>query len=177
MYVLLNGAFGIGKTTVARALRRELPGAAIFDPEWVGFVLRRLPAYASSDYQHLPAWRRLAVLGARAFGVGRRIVIVPMAFSEIRYLDEVRAPLAASGRPVLHFCLVAPLEVVRARLASRGESLGDPRREWVHRRAAECCRAHDRAEFAIRVPAAEATPQEIAAGLAARIARATAGSF
>lgn len=60
MYVLLNGAFGVGKTTVAHELSRQLPGAAIFDPEWIGFVLRRLPGYARSDYQHLASWRRLS---------------------------------------------------------------------------------------------------------------------
>ncbi len=36
MYVLLNGAFGVGKSTVARDLQQQLPNSLIFDPEWVG---------------------------------------------------------------------------------------------------------------------------------------------
>jgi hypothetical protein len=35
MYALLNG---VGKSHVARELRRSLPGSAIADPEWVGFL-------------------------------------------------------------------------------------------------------------------------------------------
>jgi len=163
VYLLLNGSFGVGKTTVARELRERLPGSAIFDPEWVGFALRRTPGYAASDYQQLAIWRRLSVWGARAFGSLHRIVIVPMAFSERAVLDEVCAGLAASGRPVLHFCLTAPLEVVRARLAGRGEPADDPRWGWVHRRAAECCRAHESRDFAVHVPAGDATPADIAA--------------
>ena len=44
MYVLINGAFGIGKSAVARELRTLLPGSVIFDPEWPGYALRRVPS-------------------------------------------------------------------------------------------------------------------------------------
>lgn len=173
MYVLVNGAFGVGKTTVARELRRRLPGSVVFDPERLGLVLRRLPGYDRSDFQHLRTWRRLTVLCGHALGATRRTVIVPMAFSEPAYLAQVRAGLAARGRPVLHFCLTAPLDVVRERLAQRGEPADDPRWSWVHRRAAECCRAHERPEFAIQVPAEAASPARIAADLATRVLAAT----
>lgn len=169
MYVLLNGAFGVGKTTVGRELRRLLPGAVIFDPEWVGLVLRRLPGYARSDFQHLAPWRRLSILGAQSFGAVRHTVIIPMAFSEHRYLEEVRSALASSSRPVLHFCLTAPLDVVQARLATRGEPAHDPTWAWVHRRAAECCLAHESPDFATHVPTAQLSPEDVAADLARRI--------
>src|SRR5437667_342963 len=45
MLIFLNGAFGIGKSTVARDVRRQLPKTVIFDPERIGFVLRRLPRW------------------------------------------------------------------------------------------------------------------------------------
>jgi hypothetical protein len=169
MYVLLNGAFGIGKSTVALELRQLLPRATVFDPEWVGLVLMRLPGYAKSDFQHLASWRRLSVLGARAFGTVSQTVIVPMAFSELGYLDEVRSGLARFGRPVLHFCLTAPLDVVQHRLASRGEPAHDPKWAWVHRRAEECCKAHARTSFAKHVPAAQAHPEELAAEIAHQV--------
>jgi predicted kinase len=175
VYVLLNGTFGVGKTTVARELRTLLPGSAVFDPEWVGFVLRRLPGYARSDFQHLAAWRRLSVLGARLFGALRGTVIVPMAFSELAYLEAMRSALAASGRPVLHFCLTASLEVVRARLALRGVTPHDPGWDWVQRRAAECCRAHESPAFGVHVPTAHASAREVAVDLARRIRAGGAG--
>lgn len=100
------------------------------------------------------------------------MVIVPMAFSEPRYLEEVRAGLGAGGRRVLHFCLTAPLAVVQARLTARGEPDVE-RNAWVHRRAEECCRAHLRPEFAVHVPTEHAPSDVIAAGLAKRIAEAS----
>jgi hypothetical protein len=40
--LLLNGAFGIGKTTVARVLVRRLPCAVLLDPELLGIALQRV---------------------------------------------------------------------------------------------------------------------------------------
>jgi hypothetical protein len=37
--VWLDGAFGAGRTTRAGLLRDALPGARLFDPEYVGFLL------------------------------------------------------------------------------------------------------------------------------------------
>lgn len=169
MFVLINGAFGVGKSTVARELRSLVPGSVIFDPEWIGFALQRLRGRRISDFQDLASWRRLTVRGARCVGAVRTHVIIPMAFSNSDYLEEVRAGLAESGRPVHHFCLVAPIDVVRERLASRGEPLGDPKWSWVHRRAAECCEAHRSFAFAAHVPADKQPPNLIAAQLAALI--------
>jgi hypothetical protein len=38
MVLLLNGAFGIGKTTVSRLLVARSPRAVVFDPEWMGIL-------------------------------------------------------------------------------------------------------------------------------------------
>ena len=51
MFVLINGAFGIGKSTVARELRSLLPRSVIFDPEWVGLALQRMPGSKPSDFR------------------------------------------------------------------------------------------------------------------------------
>jgi predicted kinase len=169
MYILLNGAFGVGKSTVARELQLFLPRAAIFDSEWIGFVLHRLPGGRVSDFQHLAVWRYLTVRGARLVGRFRSPVIIPMTFSELAYLEEVRSGLARSNRPVLHFCLMAPLEVIRERLALRGELSDDPRYAWVHRRAAECCVAHRAKDFSIHLSTETRSPAAIAAALAERI--------
>jgi len=166
IYVLVNGAFGIGKTSVAKELRLQLPDAVTLDPERIGFILQRLPGYSRSDFQDLPAWRRLTVASAWVLGCLRRIVVIPMAISELAYLDEIRTGLAATGRPVLHYCLVAPLAEVRRRLASRGEAYDDPRWAWVYRRAAECCDVHAGVEFRKHVRAADRSPRDIASEIA-----------
>ena len=50
--VWLGGTFGAGKTTTGRLLVERAPGLRLFDPEWVGFLLReskRLLAQEKSD--------------------------------------------------------------------------------------------------------------------------------
>lgn len=173
MVVFLNGAFGIGKTSVARRLRRQLPGSAIYDPELAGLVLRRLPSWiplegrGTDDFQDLAAWRRASVLGIRAVRALRRTVIVPMAFSRLDYLHEVLQGVGRFDAEVRHFCLVAPLPVVLERIARRGGDLAQL--GWQLRRAGECCAAHGSAGFAEHVSAEDGTPDQIAAEIAARI--------
>jgi AAA domain len=170
--VLLNGAFGIGKTTVARRLRDRLPRSAVFDPERIGFVLQRLPAWipldgrGTDDFQDLALWRRATVRGIRAARAWRRTVIVPMAFSNLAYLDEVRSGVAAFDADVRHFCLVAPLPVVLHRQSQRD---GGRMHAWQVRRAAECCVAHEDKAFAEHVNAEHRDATALAADIAGRL--------
>jgi predicted kinase len=169
MYIMINGAFGVGKTTVARELRNLLPGSCIFDPEKIGVGMMYLPGYRASDFQHLRSWRKLALFGARLAGRLHNTVIIPMAFSEVQYLHEVKVGIASPTRPVLHFCLTAPLAVVESRLAARGEIKGEPAWEWVYRRAAECCVAHENAAFAVQLPTEHLQPRAVAEEVLAQV--------
>ena len=172
MFVLINGAFGVGKSAVARELRALLPGSVIYDPEPVGVALQRLVRPRPSDFQDLPSWRRLTVAAARGIATLRTPVIIPMTFSNVDYLAEIQRGLAKSDRTLLHFCLTAPLDVVRERLRHRGEHAEDPRWSWVHRRAAECCVAHQSASFGTHVPTESRPSSAVAADLAARVGQA-----
>jgi chloramphenicol 3-O-phosphotransferase len=165
MILLLNGAFGIGKTTVARRLRSRLPGSAVFDPEWVGLALRLLSPTVE-DYQDLPAWRRLTVAGVRAMRAFRRTVIVPMAFTNLAYLNEIRGGAGRADPDVRHLCLVAPLEVVEERLSLRS---GGKIPAWQLRRARDCCAVHGDPAFAEQVPTDARDPDEIASEIAERL--------
>lgn len=147
MILFLNGAFGIGKTTVARALVERLPRAVLFDPEPLGIVLQRIRRV--DDFQDLALWRRLTVLGLRLTRLFRPNVVVPMAISNPAYLAELRDGASRFEPRVLHVCLVAPFEVVRERLRRRGVDAG----EWVLRRARECCDVHGEPRFAVQVDA------------------------
>ena len=159
MIVLLNGAFGIGKTTVARAVVRRMPRALLFDPEWIGIPLQRIARLFGrtvDDFQDLRLWRRLTVFGLRIARLVSPNVIVPMAFSNAAYLREIRDGVRSFDEHVVHLCLVAPLDVVRARLLQRGAG------SWEYRRASECCAAHRSREFAEQISAADRDPAEIA---------------
>jgi len=154
MIVLINGSFGVGKTTIAKLLRHSLPGSAIYDPEWVGFVLRRLPKWiklkgaGSEDYQDIVLWRRSAVAGVRLFRLfATGPVIVPMAFSRRDYFDEVVTGIEPLDSEVHVYCLKASLATVKKRLVERGTKIEGPGTEWVARRIIECVEAHNDPHF------------------------------
>jgi chloramphenicol 3-O-phosphotransferase len=161
--LLLNGAFGIGKTTVARALIARIPGSLLFDPEIIGILLQRsarLFGYPVEDFQDLRAWRRLTVFGLRLARLWSANIVVPMAFSNHAYLQEIRQAIENFEPQLYHFCLVAPTEVLHSRLKRRG---ADPEKQrWEYRRASECCAAHVSCIFATHLKAVDRTPEELA---------------
>jgi adenylate kinase family enzyme len=58
MIIWLNGTFGAGKTTTARELVATTPGARLFDPELVGYLLRAIlpdTVWRSSTFITSPA--------------------------------------------------------------------------------------------------------------------------
>ncbi|HXY92121.1 MAG TPA: AAA family ATPase [Acidimicrobiia bacterium] len=132
MITWINGPFGVGKSTVADMLAAEWPGAIVFDPEYLGFVLRAWwpPDIEVDDYQHLSVWRRLVREAAagllRDFG---RPLVVPMTLLNPAYFDEIVGGLRADGVEVRHFCLTATREEVLARVDARGDAT-----EWFPRK-------------------------------------------
>jgi len=176
MFVLLNGSFGIGKTTTAKRLMRGVPGSAISDPEHVGYVLRRLPAAIlglrrqPADYQDMALWRRLIVTQARWVRRRTELVIIPMAFTNRDYLERFETALAETA-PVQTICLRAPLDVVRGRLEERAaieKRLGLT--EFELRRSFECVAAHADPVFGQPVDAT-GSPEAITAEIRALISR------
>jgi AAA domain-containing protein len=177
MVVFVNGAFGVGKTAVSRLMVRRLPDALLYDPEPVGVLLQRLRAIVrrpAGDFQDLPSWRRATVRGIRLARALRRVIVVPMAFSNVAYLREVREAVSRFDEDVRHFCLLAPLPVVLERLARR--SLGSPADlEWQRTRAAECCAVHPGEEFAEHVDAGSSSALGAAQEILLRIGDSRAG--
>jgi hypothetical protein len=150
--LLLNGAFGSGKTTVARLIVRRLRRAALYDPELIGVALQRsarLFAWHVGDFQDLRIWRRLTIGALRVMHLFWPNVIVPMAFSNAAYLEEIRDGIGGFEPRVFHFCLIAPLDVIHDRLQRRNVNPTDA--DWQLRRAAECCEVHQQQEFATQV--------------------------
>jgi hypothetical protein len=47
----INGAFGAGKSTTAGLLLESVEGARLFDPEYVGYLLRRFVPVPTGDFQ------------------------------------------------------------------------------------------------------------------------------
>jgi hypothetical protein len=178
MIVVINGSFGVGKTTVARLLREAFPGSAVYDPEWAGLALMRLPRWVglrgagTDDFQDIELWRRLTVAGVRLFGLfADGALIVPMTFSRRDYLDEVVAGLRRHDPATRVFCLRAGLPTVRGRLAGRGTKLEGPGSQWIARRIVECAEAHRDPHFGEPVDTEGRSAREVAEHIAARLRR------
>jgi predicted kinase len=120
MVIWINGAFGAGKTRVARRILALRPGAILLDPERIGFMLRRLlPMRRIADFQDLPLWRELTVRIVREAAAEAGPVIVPMTLADPARFEEVVGGLRAGGVDLRHFTLMASPETLRRRLRRR----------------------------------------------------------
>ncbi len=176
MIVMINGSFGVGKTTVAKLLREALNGSAIYDPEWAGMVMMRLPRWVklkgsgTEDFQDIDLWRRSAVAGVRLFRLfASGPVIVPMTFSHRAYFDEIVEGFRRLDPALRVFCLRASLPTVEKRLVGRRTSIEGPGAEWIARRIVECTEAHRDNHFGESVNTEDRTAREVAQDITARL--------
>jgi hypothetical protein len=171
--IFINGAFGVGKTTVSRLLQQRLRPSLIFDPEPVGRALQILTSCLplvrrTDDFQNFRFWR---VASTRGIGVTRRLcetVIVPMAFSNRSYLAEFLSHARRFDPLILHFCLTAEHDVVLARLRNRSAAGATA---WQLRRSAECCLAHRSPAFDERIATDGRSPAEVTEEIVERVRR------
>lgn len=121
--IWINGPFGVGKTQLAFELHDRLEGSFVFDPEEIGFTIRRLtpPSQQRSDFQDYPLWRQMVIETLRHSSKGEEVLIVPMTLVNPEYFDEILSTLRRSGLTVHHVALLASKETVLKRLKKRGE--------------------------------------------------------
>lgn len=171
MIVWLNGNFGAGKTSTATELSTLWPGAIVFDPEIIGVVLRMWtpPGAVIRDFQRIELWRELvATTCAGLVTEWGRPVIVPMTLLRPSYFEEIVGRLRLSGSEVHHFCLTAPVEVLRVRALDRarqqgeGEDLG-----WLEERWEEYDASNPL--FAEHIDTTTGTAHDVAGFIAARL--------
>jgi predicted kinase len=158
--VWINGAFGAGKTTTAALVRERLSGSRLFDPEYVGFMLRAVVDVPTGDFQDLRVWRRLTVQTMVALNEEYGGTwIAPMSLIDPGYRAEILGGLRASGVKVREFILSVPEDVLRARIDN--DEIDTNARVWRQARVAQAV-----ATFAdvadAEVIDATATPDEVA---------------
>jgi len=127
--VWINGAFGAGKSTTAGLLLESLEGARLFDPEYVGYLLRRFVPVPTGDFQDLPLWRTLTV--QTLAGLDREhpgTWVVPMTLVNRGYRAEIHGGLRRLGHTLHHAVLVVPEPVLRDRIDN--DENDRPAREW-----------------------------------------------
>lgn len=176
MIILINGSFGIGKSTVARLLRRQVPRSLVYNPEWAGSILMRLPRWVklrgagTDDFQDIDLWRMSVVSGVRLFqAVTAGAVIVPMAFSRREYFDEVVAGLKLLDSDVRVFCLRADMATILERLDARSRHSRERAVAWSMQKARACVASHEDEHFGEPVNTVHASGSQVATAILQRL--------
>jgi predicted kinase len=117
MIAWINGAFGSGKTTTASLLAELVDDARVFDPEYVGYLLRTVVTPPTGDFQDMPLWRHLVI--ETLAGLDRdypRTWIAPMSLIDAGHRAEILGGIRGAGAEVREFVLTVPPEGLRARI-------------------------------------------------------------
>ncbi len=130
MILWLNGAFGVGKTTTAQAIRERAPTWRSFDPEQVGMLLAaNLAGVEFNDFQDLPPWRSLvpAVASEVSEFTGEDLLVVQTVLVQ-EYWDEMQTKFGERRQKVVHVLLDAPATVLEERI--RKDSIERRAEKW-----------------------------------------------
>ncbi|MFD0587477.1 AAA family ATPase [Paenibacillus sp. GCM10027627] len=150
MIIWINGAFGSGKTGTAYELHRRLPNSFVYDPENVGFFLRKhIPrTMIGDDFQQLQAWRscNFSILKMIAEGAEGPI-IVPMTVVDPLFFDEIVGELRRAGIEVNHYALCASKEVLLGRLKKRF----DGPESWAAKQIDRCMEGLSKEVFRLHI--------------------------
>lgn len=148
---MINGAFGVGKTSVATGLIKKIPNSMLFDPEEVGFMLRNIipkeikaTGEDTGDFQDLDLWKKLTVTVAgdlvHKYGVN---LVVPMTIYNKEYFDYIYNGFMEIHKNTHHFCLSASLDTIHKRLEKRGEVKGS----WPFQQTTKCLKSFNENNF------------------------------
>ncbi|WP_255604518.1 AAA family ATPase [Oscillochloris sp. ZM17-4] len=162
---MLNGPFGVGKTTAAQALCAAIPDAMLYDPEIVGTALRSFtagilpPEEQTDDFQDIALWPTLTVqIAEQLMRQYRRHLIVPMTIAHPGYFATITSGLRALTDHFAHVCLLAPLDTIQARLRQRGDDGGS----WGWQRTITYLPRLAEPRFAQHVQTEDRSPQQVA---------------
>ncbi|MFJ7667636.1 AAA family ATPase [Lysinibacillus sp. NPDC097195] len=151
MIVMINGAFGVGKTTISNKLLKVIENSMLYDPEEVGYMLRNvLPEEIkrfeaeTGDFQDLQLWRELTVEVAKLLISKYNVnLIVPMTIRNPKYFSYIFNGFNNIDGNTYHFCLTASKETIYDRLRERGEVEGD----WCFKQTDKCLKAYNDYNF------------------------------
>lgn len=167
MIIFINGAFGAGKTTTATLLEEKMAHAMIFDPEYVGMMLRdmipkekQLMHERTGDFQDFDLWKVLTVKSMKAFMQQYQCdLIVPMTIRKKEYFDYIFEGVQAFEEEVYHFCLTASKDTIHKRLEQRGDALGS----WAFHQTDKCIQGFEQLEKKIEINNDHIAPDAVVA--------------
>ncbi|MEC1523912.1 AAA family ATPase [Neobacillus niacini] len=139
---MINGAYGVGKTSVAKELQKIINNSMIFDPEEVGYMLRNIisediahPFERTDNFQDFELWKVLVVNVASLLKkTYNKNLIVPMTIFNKGYFEYIFTGFKEIDEKTYHFCLTANEETIHERLRKRGEMEGN----WCFKQTRKC---------------------------------------
>lgn len=151
LIIMINGAFGSGKTSTANRLQSLIPNSMIYDPEEVGYMLRNIitedmkhEEERTDDFQDMELWRVLVVQTAEQLHRKyNRHLIIPMTIYKavnFRYISE---GLSRIDEQLFHFCLIASEDTLQKRIEQRGDVFG----EWYQQHSRRAVAAFQDEQF------------------------------
>lgn len=164
MIIIINGAFGSGKTTTARYLQTVVPDSMIFDPEEIGYMIRKIipeemrHVYErTDDFQDIDMWRILTVNIARELKLKyNKHLIIPMTIYKSINFEYIYHGFKELD-DVYHICLIASEETLRERLTVRGDIVGG----WQFQQIEKCVQAFKDSKFKEYIITDDLTTSEI----------------
>jgi adenylate kinase family enzyme len=146
MIIMINGAFGVGKTTVANKLLESIDNSMLYDPEEVGYMLRNIitdevkkAEEKTDNFQDFELWKVLTVKVARLLKEKyQKKMIVPMTIINKEYFTYILNGFKEIDEQTYHFCLIAKEETIYERLLGRGEVEGN----WCFQQTKKCVEAY-----------------------------------
>lgn len=144
MIILINGAFGAGKTTTANILVERVENSIVFDPEEVGFMVRKITEGVrygkedTDDFQDIEIWKILVVNVARELKEKyRKNLIIPMTIYKENNFNYIVKGLVEIDKRFHHFYLNGTYSTIQSRLIKRGDRIGG----WTFKRIEPCLEA------------------------------------
>ncbi|MFD2371925.1 AAA family ATPase [Brevibacillus sp. GCM10020057] len=143
--IMINGAFGCGKTSTAQMLQPFVANSLIFDPEEIGAMIRKIiPEKVrhiheqTDDFQDIDLWKTLTVkVAGEVKKKYQKHLIVPMTLYKEENFHYIYNGFKELDEEIYHFCLLASEDTLYNRLAKRG----DPAGGWSFQQTAKCAEA------------------------------------
>lgn len=145
---MLDGAFGSGKTSVAKALYKKIHKTVIFDPERIGELIWETIPYKyrfchenTGNFQDMEMWCEQSVAFIKSIINHYDVnVLIPMTI--LNYNDLLYFKNELCEYNLQHFCLYASKDTIIRRLEERNEH-----NDWPYLQIDKCISAFDNNDY------------------------------
>ncbi|WP_414046319.1 tunicamycin resistance protein [Macrococcus equi] len=155
--IWINGAFGVGKTTIAERLNNVLVDSLIFDPELTGSLLNKIypEVLKQNDFQDYLEWRSINNIMLKKLIIStNKTIIVPMTIIDNKYYSEIINEI--SKDKIKQFLLIANDMTIINRLDKRMEN-----EQWPYEQVNKCVTMFQNLEFGTKINTEDKSIDEV----------------